>query len=97
MSGTTPSPSSFQQQYLDAIREGQEAFANAIRAWSETTQRMFGDAAPAAAGQMPDPEQVIDTVFGFAEQMLAAQRDFAKRLVGAASSAASTTSGTTTP
>jgi radical SAM superfamily enzyme YgiQ (UPF0313 family) len=36
----------------------------------------------------PPPSRVIDNVFGFAEELLAAQRDFAKRLVQATAPAA---------
>ncbi len=72
-----------QDQYLEAVRQGQEAFVSAMRAWSENVQRMLGDTQTATAGQAPTAEQIIDNVFGFAEQLLSAQRDFAKRLVQA--------------
>jgi len=83
MSTSESSSTSAQDQYLEAVREGQEAWANAVRAWSDSVQRMWGDAASTTTGEAPTAEQVIDNVFGFAEQLLAAQRDFAKRLVQA--------------
>jgi hypothetical protein len=86
---TSESPStSAQDQYLDAVREGQEAWANAVRAWSDSVQRMWGDASSTTTREAPTAEQVIDNVFGFAEQLLAAQRDFAKQLVQATAPAA---------
>ena len=54
----------------------------------DSVQRMSGDASSTTTGEAPTAEQVIDNVFGFAEQLLAAQRDFAKRLVQATAPAA---------
>jgi hypothetical protein len=88
MSTSESSSTSPQEQYLDAVREGQEAWANAARAWSESVQRMWGDPSSTTTREAPTAEQVIDNVFGFAEQLLAAQRDFAKRLVQATAPAA---------
>jgi hypothetical protein len=88
MSTSESSSTSPQEQYLDAVREGQEAWANAVRAWSDSVQRMWGDASSTTTREAPTAEQVIDNVFGFAEQLLAAQRDFAKRLVQATAPAA---------
>jgi hypothetical protein len=88
MSTSESSSTSPQDQYLDAVREGQEAWANAVRAWSDSVQQMWGDPASTTTGEAPTAEQVIDNVFGFAEQLLAAQRDFAKRLVQATAPAA---------
>jgi hypothetical protein len=81
MSTSESSLTSAQEQYLDAVREGQEAWIKAVREWSDSVQRMWGDASSATTREAPSAEQVIDNVFGFAEQLLAAQRDFAKRLV----------------
>ncbi len=82
MSTSESSSTSAQEQYLDAVREGQEAWANAVRAWSDSVQQMW-DASSTTTREAPTAEQVIDNLFGFAEQLLAAQRDFAKRLVQA--------------
>jgi hypothetical protein len=83
MSTSESSSTSAQEQYLDAVREGQEAWAKAVRAWSDSVQRLWGDPSSTTTREAPTAEQVIDNVFGFAEQLLAAQRDFAKRLVQA--------------
>jgi hypothetical protein len=88
MSTSESSSTSAQEQYLDAVRQGQEAWANAVRAWSDSVQRMWGDASSTTTREVPTAEQVIDNLFGFAEQLLAAQRDFAKRLVQATAPAA---------
>jgi hypothetical protein len=88
MSSTDSSLTTAQERYLDAVREGQEAWADAVRAWSDSVQRMWGDPSSTTTREAPTAEQVIDNVFGFAEQLLAAQRDFAKRLVQETASAA---------
>jgi hypothetical protein len=88
MSTSESSLTSAQEQYLDAVREGQEAWIKAVREWSDSVQRMWGDPSSTTTREAPTAEQVIDNVFGFAEQMLAAQRDFAKRLVQATAPAA---------
>jgi reverse gyrase len=82
------SSTSPQDQYLEAVRQGQEAWADAVRAWSDSVLRMWGEAASTTAREAPTAEQVIDNVCGFAEELLAAQRDFAKRLVQATAPAA---------
>ena len=100
----TSSSSTPQDQYLEALRQGQDTYVKAVQLWSENVEKMLSGASSAGAGQAPSPEEVVDNVFGFAEQLLAAQRDFAKRLlrasapaVDAAQAAAQPTTGTTTP
>jgi len=101
-SSSSSSSSTPQDKYLEALRQGQDTYVKAVQLWSDNVEKMLSGAS--SASQAPSPEQVIDEVFGFAEQLLAAQRDFAKRLlqattpaVDAARSAAQTTTGTTTP
>jgi hypothetical protein len=76
-SGPTP-----QDYYLQAVRQGQDAMVKAMQTWSDNVQRMMSGAS-SAGGRTATPEQIIDNVFGFAEQMLAAQKEFAKRLLQA--------------
>jgi len=75
-----------QEQYADSLRSGQEAVAKAIDAWTKSAQSAFGTQSSATAGSF-DPNQVIDQVFDFAEQMLRAQREYAKTLNATAASA----------
>ena len=76
-----------QEQYMESLRNGQQAVVQAMEAWTKSAQKAFG-ASSAGATSAVDPEVVIDQVFDFAEQMLAMQRRFAKAL---ASSAADST------
>ena len=90
--------SSPQDQYLQAVRHGQEAMTTAMRAWSDAVQRMWtsGMAAGGAASTPPPAEVVIDQVFDFAQQILNAQRELAKQMVRAAQSAQQATRTTST-
>jgi hypothetical protein len=88
MSTSESSSTPAQEQYLDAVRQGQEAWAKVVRAWSDGVQRLWGDASSTTTREAPTAEQVIHNLFGFAEELLAAQRDFAKRLVQATAPAA---------
>ena len=78
---TTSSPTP-KDQHLEMVRQGQDAVAKAMQQWSENVSRMFS-ATSSTTGQAATPEQMIDKLFDFAEQVLAVQRDFAKRLLAA--------------
>ena len=78
---TTSSPTP-QDQHLEMVRQGQDAVAKAMQQWSENVSRMFS-ATSSTTGQAATPEQMIDKLFDFAEQVLAVQRDFARRLLAA--------------
>jgi hypothetical protein len=78
---TTSSPTP-QDQHLEMVRQGQDAVAKAMQQWSENVSRMFS-ATSSTTGQAATPEQMIDKLFDFAEQVLEVQRDFAKRLLAA--------------
>jgi hypothetical protein len=69
-------------QFTQAARQGQEAITTAMRTWTESVQSMIGTGAPAQSG-LPSPQQVLDNVFDFAEQLLASQREFATHLLAA--------------
>ena len=56
----------------------QEMITNAVRTWADSVQRMT-----AHAGAAPDLAAVVDGVYDFAEQILAAQRALAHSMVRA--------------
>ncbi len=72
---TTP-----QDQFTQVARQGQDAVAKAMRTWTESVQSMVGSGTSAQSG-LPSPQQVLDNVFDFAEQLLASQRAFATRVL----------------
>jgi hypothetical protein len=75
-----------QTQVLDGIRKSQEAVIDGMRTWAETIQQLVpgtGQAAVGRADQLPSPAEVVDSVFDFAAQLLAAQRELAHSVLGA--------------
>jgi hypothetical protein len=69
-----------QDRVLDAVRTSQDALVDAVKtvadklpSWSELpyTERL------------PAPGEVVDRAFGYAEQVIDTQREFAKKLVDA--------------
>ena len=82
---------SAQEQYAEALRANQAAVVQAFESWTQSAQSAFG--APTSGPPTIGPEQVIDQVFDFAEQMLAVQRAFAKTLAKQAAQAAEKAAG----
>ena len=76
-----------QEQYIDSLRNGQQAVVQAMEAWTKSAQKAFGASTPGTVGTV-NPDLVIDQVFDFAEQMLAMQRRFVKTLASAAAESA---------
>ena len=80
--------SSPQEQFGELTRRTQENFKNLWQQWSErSTELMKGlsgrsQPATSAAG---NPEEVLDAVFDFAENLIEQQRAFAKQMLKAAS------------
>jgi hypothetical protein len=69
-----------QDRVLDAVRTSQDAVVDAVKtvadklpSWSELPY----------ADRLPAPGEVVDRAFGYAEQVIDTQRDFAKKLVEA--------------
>jgi hypothetical protein len=74
-----------QEQTLKAIRESQQAVVEVVRTWATAVEKAIPET-PAVpfANELPTPEQIVKTSFGFAEQLLKVQRDFAENLIAAA-------------
>jgi hypothetical protein len=76
-----------QEQFLDAIRKGQETVIEAVRTWVDTVQSVT-PAMPLMpvpfAEQLPKPEEVVAGTYDFAEKLLAIQRQFSEEWVKAA-------------
>ncbi len=89
---TTPDLTTAQEQFLDGIRQGQDAVVEAVRVWAEAAARTAPLAPlPAPALDLPDPADLVARSFDAAERLLAEQRAFAERLVAAAAPAAPAT------
>jgi hypothetical protein len=73
-----------QDQVLDAMKAGQDAVLSAVTTLVEKTAPIV-DKLPSApfADQMPSSVDVLDKTFGFAEKLLASQKEFVTKLVEA--------------
>jgi hypothetical protein len=73
-----------QDQVLDAIKTSQDALLSAVKAVAENTTPLT-DKLPAApfANQLPDGVDVVNSAFGFAEKLLANQKEFTTKLIEA--------------
>ena len=76
------------EQYTESLKKSQQAVLDAIDAWTKSAQSAFSSPAIGLTGAK-SPDQVIDQVFDFAEQMLAVQRQFAKSLAASAANQSS--------
>ena len=80
--------SSPQEQFTELTRRTQENFKTMWQQWSERSTELLkgvrGQSQPttSAAG---NPEEVLDAVFDFAENLIEQQRAFAKQMLKAAS------------
>ena len=91
--GTTVNPqeavAAMQAQALDAIRTGQAATLEAIRAWNEQVAQ-FSVGAPAVP-ELPEeitralgqPEEIVDSVYDFAGKLLELNKQFVHQLLEA--------------
>ena len=78
---------SSQEQLSELTRRTQEGFKNLWQQWSEKSSELLKGMANRPHGAPPaggNPEQVLDAVFDFAENLIAQQRIFAKQMLAAA-------------
>jgi hypothetical protein len=96
MSSVTELTQKGQEQFLEAVRESQQAVVDAVAAWSQTVQG-FATTVPSVPGaeQLPSAEEIIDNTFDLVEKLVAGQREFARNLVAAAAPPAKATKSTT--
>jgi hypothetical protein len=90
-STTTEYTRAAQEKTLEAIRQSQDAIVESVRSWAEAA----GKATPNLpevpyAKELPSAEEIIESSFDFASQLLDAQREFTKNLVAATAPAAPT-------
>lgn len=89
-----------QDQTLDFMRHGQDTVLKAFQAWTEGWAQAVSQFAPPvetglAAQPLLNPQELVDQIFDFGEQLLAVQREFAHRMLQAAASAWQTAEDTT--
>lgn len=85
-----------QERTLAALRQSQDAVVELVENWAKALDNAAPErpALPVPAG-LPTAQEVIQTSFAFAGQLLAAQRAFAENLVRATAPAVKTESVST--
>ena len=76
-----------QEQFSELTRRTQENFKHLWEQWSQRSNELLKVVGRSrSVGDAPgNPEQVLDAVFDFAENLIAQQRAFAKQMLHAAS------------
>jgi hypothetical protein len=70
------------EQALNTINRSQQAVIEAVSTWAQSTQSMIPQPpSPETLEAMPKPTELVDRGFEIAEQLLAAQHSFAKKLM----------------
>ena len=75
-----------QEQFIDAVRQSQQAVLDAVAAWTKAVEEI-APPLPTVAGleNLPKPEVVVDNAYDFAQKLLDTQREFARNIIQAAS------------
>lgn len=83
---TTDATSAITDAFVTTIKQSQELATTGFNAWVDLAGKTFTmpslDALPFAE-VVPNPREVIDVSFGFAEELLATQKELATKLVDA--------------
>jgi hypothetical protein len=75
-----------QEQTLKTVLQGQQAIIEGVRAWANAVEKSIPEtpAIPYADG-LPTPQEIVQSGFEFAEQLLKTQRQFTEGVLDAAS------------
>ena len=78
-----------QEQVLSALKVSQTAIVEGVRAWTDTVGSIAPEGLKVGAvpglDALPDPKELMDASFGFAEALLNTQKEFTQSLLAAAS------------
>lgn len=81
-----------QDKTLEALTQGQAAVLDVVETWAKAVENTVQDLpAVPVASSLPGLHELISVQFDYAGKLLAAQRDFATKLVDAAAPAVKTT------
>jgi hypothetical protein len=76
-----------QDQVLDAIRKSQEATLKVVSAWSESVAKIAPKLPEMPklplVDSLPKPGEISDKFFSFAQELLATEHEFVKKLLDA--------------
>jgi hypothetical protein len=88
-----------QEQFTELTRRTQENFKHLWEQWSQRSSELMkgmGSRSRSASDAPGNPEEVLDAVFDFAENLITQQRAFAKQMLRAATTAQQATADTAT-
>ena len=75
-----------QEQTLKLIHDYQEGVVEAVRTWATTVEKAVPEIpTPPVYDEFPTAREIVETSFGFAEQLLNAQKEFVEGVLVAAS------------
>jgi hypothetical protein len=85
MPANTPDPTSaITDAIVSGVKQSQDLAVSGFNAWVDFTEKAFSvpkaDALP-FAGTLVKPRELVEAYFGFAEELLATEKDFAIKLV----------------
>ena len=82
---TTDYAQTAQETTLKTIRQGQQAIVEGVKAWANAFEKAI-PATPALpySDELPKADELVQSSFTFAEQLLKAQREFAENILDAA-------------
>ena len=83
-----------QEQVLSALKVGQTAIVEGVRTWADTVGSITPESLKTEAipglDSLPDPKELMDASFGFAQALLTTQKEFAQNLLAVAAPIGST-------
>ena len=75
-----------QEQTLKTISQSQQAIVEAVKAWANAVEKTIPDVPTLPyADELPQPKEIVQTSFAFADQLLKLQQQFVESIVEAAS------------
>lgn len=86
MPTATAPAAAIQEAVLSSIKQGQELTLTSISAWTDLAGKAFplpGFETLPFAEMLPEARELVDAGFGFATELLAAQKDFSDKLLEA--------------
>ena len=99
MSTITDTLTTTQDQILEAVEKIQEPVVDAVRTVVETVEGVLPEDRPSVpfVDALPEPKELVEIYFSFAQKVLDNQHEFAKALVGAVSPLQPAAAKTTKP
>jgi hypothetical protein len=97
MTTTTEMISAYEDQVLESVRQSQEAVVKAVGTWAEAGKNLIPELPSLPfADQIPAASEMVEHYFGFADKLLAVQKEYASAVLQAAQPVLGT-NGTTSP